>query len=97
MENGGGLGGSHHGGKMAMAASVDERRVAWPCTEESEGGKRRVKHGGVGQLFEAEVVRQRRGVRGWSPHGGRERGRQGRGRGADRWAAATVPGSANSN
>jgi hypothetical protein len=111
MENGGGLGGSHHRGKMAMAASVDERRVAWPCTEESEGGKRRVKHGGVGQLFEAEVVRQRRGVRGWSPHGGRERGRQrgpwawhitqpakqGRGRGADRWAAATVPGSANSN
>jgi hypothetical protein len=30
----------------------------------SEGGKRRGKHGGVGRLFEAEAVRQRRGSRG---------------------------------
>jgi hypothetical protein len=48
-------------GRGGSVAGVDERRVAWPCTEESEGGKRRGKHGGVGRLFEAEAVRQRRG------------------------------------
>jgi hypothetical protein len=51
-------------GRGGSVAGVDERRVAWPCTEESEGGKRRGEHGGVGRLFEAEAARQRRGVRG---------------------------------
>jgi hypothetical protein len=41
---------------------MDERRVAWPCAEESVGQKRRGKHGGIGWLFEVEVARQRRGV-----------------------------------
>jgi hypothetical protein len=51
-------------------ASVDERRVAWLCMEESEGGKKRGEHGGVGRLFEVEAARQRKGVQGWSPRGG---------------------------
>jgi hypothetical protein len=71
MENGGGLGGSHRGGKNGdgggrkhtsegrggSVVGVDGRRVAWLCMEESEGGKRRGKRDGVGQLFEAEAAR----------------------------------------
>jgi hypothetical protein len=55
MENGGGLGGSHHWGKNGdggiwkhvgegrggSIAGVDERRFAWPCGEESEGGEKK--------------------------------------------------------
>jgi hypothetical protein len=60
-----------------LVTGVDERQVTWPHTEESEGGKRRGEHGSVEWLFEAEAARQRRGgVRGWSPRGGRERGRE---------------------
>jgi hypothetical protein len=66
--------GESRGGSVA---GVDERRVAWPCAEESEGEKRRGEHDGVRRLFEAEAARQRRGVRGWSPRGGWERGREG--------------------
>jgi hypothetical protein len=29
-------------GRGGSVAGVDERRVAWPCAEESEGGKREV-------------------------------------------------------
>jgi hypothetical protein len=74
-------------GRSGSVAGVDERRVAWPCMEESEGGKRRGKHGGVGWLFEAETARQWRGFRGWSPHGGRERGRERGGQGTT-WDSA---------
>jgi hypothetical protein len=44
-----------HGGSVA---GVDERRLAWPCAEESEGEKRRGECDGVGQLFKVEAVRQ---------------------------------------
>jgi hypothetical protein len=43
------------------AAGEDKRRLAWPCTEDSEGEKRRGECGGVGWLFEAEAARQGRG------------------------------------
>jgi hypothetical protein len=52
--------GEGHGGSVA---DVDERWLAWPCAVDSEGEKRRGKCGGVGQLFEAEVMRQGGGVR----------------------------------
>jgi hypothetical protein len=63
-------------GRGGSVAGGDERRVTWPCMEESEGGKRRGEHDGVEQIFEAEAARQMRGgVRGLSPCVGRERGR----------------------
>jgi hypothetical protein len=96
--------GEGHGGSVA---DVDERWLAWPCAVDSEGEKRRGKCGGVGQLFEAEVMRQGGGS-GSIPHGGQEQKRkrglparrrghvvrpveQGRGEGADQWAMAIVP------
>jgi hypothetical protein len=63
-------------GRGGSVAGVDERHIAWSCAEESEGEKRRGEQGGIGLLFEAEAARQRRGVRGWSPCGGREQGRE---------------------
>jgi hypothetical protein len=50
-------------GRGGSVAGVDERRLAWPCAEESEGEKRRGERRGVGRLFEEEVARQGRGVR----------------------------------
>jgi hypothetical protein len=56
-------------------ADVDERWLAWPCAEESEGEKRRGDRGGVGRLLEAEAARQGRGSGGvWTPRGGQKRG-----------------------
>jgi hypothetical protein len=37
-------------GRGGSVAGVDERRLTWPCAEESEGEKKRGEHGGVGQL-----------------------------------------------
>jgi hypothetical protein len=48
-------------GRGGSVAGGDERRVTWPCMEESEGGKRRGEHDGVEQIFEAEAARQMRG------------------------------------
>jgi hypothetical protein len=45
------------GGRGGSVAGVDERWLAWLCVEDSEGGKRRGEHGGVGWLFEAEAAR----------------------------------------
>jgi hypothetical protein len=44
-------------GRGGLVTGVDERRLAWPCAEESEGEKRRGERGGVGQLFEVEAAR----------------------------------------
>jgi hypothetical protein len=80
-----GLGLEHHGdgggrkcvgeGCGGWVAGVDERRLAWPCAEESEGEKRRGERSDVGWLFEAKAAKQGRGgSRGWMLHGGRKRG-----------------------
>jgi hypothetical protein len=63
-------------GRCGSVAGVDKRRLAWSCAEESEGEKKRGERGGVGQLFEAEVVRQRRGGSGSVPREGLERKRK---------------------
>jgi hypothetical protein len=66
-----GLGLEHHGdgggrkcvgeGCGGWVAGVDERRLAWPCAEESEGEKRRGERSDVGWLFEAKAAKQGRG------------------------------------
>jgi hypothetical protein len=77
-----------------LVTGVDERRLAWPCAEESEVEKRRGERGGVERLFEAEVVRQGRGSGGgggcrMEGGNGEERGGLGRGVG-QRGGTATI-------
>jgi hypothetical protein len=87
------MGGSHLGGAaMAVVRNAPVRAAVARSPAWTRGGslgraRRRVRgekrKGGRGAAvgpFEAEVARQRRGVRGWSPHGGRKRGRERGGR-----------------
>jgi hypothetical protein len=50
-------------GHSGSVVGVDERQLAWPCAEESEGEKRRGERDDVRRLFEVEAARQGRGVR----------------------------------
>jgi hypothetical protein len=50
-------------GRSGSVVGVDERQLAWPCAEESEGEKRRGERDDVRRLFEVEAARQGRGVR----------------------------------
>jgi hypothetical protein len=51
----GGGGWKHVGeGRSGSVAGVNERRLAWPCAEESKGGKEKRAQRGIGS-FEAEA------------------------------------------